>query len=237
MLAASPTSRLPSVSLRCSCGISFWSAGHRSVPASWRARVLAGKAACFPGRGAVGGGPYPDAGAKEAGRVIACELADGRAGANSVVRTGIGSNWCPSSSRIVQTHWLMICQASCPQAAWLHQRSGSCSLSSSAHAGAMPIPFDHIASGEEEFVHDACTRNANRTLLFAPRMRCHDDRAPCAIWSLRDRWTIVEAAHHPALLTADGPDQQESADAAEATGDRARGILCPASTARKSLTS
>jgi hypothetical protein len=27
------------------------------------------------------------------------------------------------------THWLLMCQASCPQAAWLHQRSGSCSLS------------------------------------------------------------------------------------------------------------
>jgi hypothetical protein len=176
--------------------------------------------------------------------VVACELPDGRAGANSVVRTGIGSNWCPSSSRIFQTHWLMICQASCPQAAWLHQRSGSCSLSSSANAGgtgsAMQIQFDHIASGEcplreggeEEFVHDACTRDANRTLLFARGMRCHDDTAPRAIWSHRDLWTIVEAAHHLALLSAVGPDQQESADAPEPAGDRARYILCHGSQTR-----
>jgi len=101
-------------------------------PIELASKVLAGKAACFPRRVAVVGGPYPDAGAEEAGRVVACELPDGRAGANSVVRTGIGSNWCPSSSRILQAHWLMICQASCQEAAWLHQRSGSCSLSSSA---------------------------------------------------------------------------------------------------------
>src|SRR6266480_7993649 len=55
--------------------------------------------------------------------------------------------------------------------------------------------------GEEEFVHDACTRDANRTLLFARGMRCHDDTAPCAIWSHRDLWTIVEAAHHLAFRT------------------------------------
>ena len=73
-------------------------------PIELASKVLAGKAACFPRRVAVVGGPYPDARAEEAGRVVACELPDGRAGANSVVRTGIGSSWCPSSSRIFQTH-------------------------------------------------------------------------------------------------------------------------------------
>ena len=73
----------------------------------------------------------------------------------------------------------------------------------------MHIQFDHIArgecplreGGEEEFVHDACTRDANRTLLFARGMRCHDDTVPRAIWSHGDLWTIVEAAHHLAFRT------------------------------------
>ena len=49
MLAAYTTRRLPSVSLRCSCGISFWSAGHRSVPSSWRAKSWPEKRPAFRG--------------------------------------------------------------------------------------------------------------------------------------------------------------------------------------------
>ena len=65
MLAAYTTRRLPSVSLRCSCGISFWSAGHRSVPSSWRAKSWPEKRPAFQ-EIAVVGGPYPDAGARSA---------------------------------------------------------------------------------------------------------------------------------------------------------------------------
>ena len=136
-------------------------------PIELASKVLAGKAACFPRRVAVVGGPYPDAGAEEAGRVGACELPDGRAGANSVVRTGIGSNWCPSSSRIFQTHWLMICQASCPQAAWLHQRSGSCSLSSSANAGSK-APRCKYSSTTSQAVNARCGRVVKKSSYTTP---------------------------------------------------------------------
>src|SRR6266487_115695 len=49
--------------------------------------------------------------------------------------------------------------------------------------------------GEEEFVDNPCTRDANGTLLFACRMRCHDHAAEHALGSHRDLRTIVEAAH------------------------------------------
>ena len=136
-------------------------------PIELASKVLAGKAACFPRRVAVVGGPYPDAGAEEAGRVVACELPDGRAGANAVVRTGIGSNWCPSSSRILQTHWLMICQASSPQAAWLHQTSGSCSLSSSANAGSK-APRCTYSSTTSQAVNARCGRVVKKSSYTTP---------------------------------------------------------------------
>src|SRR5207249_10507678 len=55
-----------------------------------------------------------------------------KAGAHSVVSIWVGNRCCPSSRRRFHTHWLTICQNSCPQGVWEHQRSGSCSLSSSA---------------------------------------------------------------------------------------------------------
>src|SRR5260370_11754412 len=52
--------------------------------------------------------------------------------AKAVVRSGVGEQDCPNSRRRFQTHWERICQNSCPQEVWEHQRSGSCSPSSSA---------------------------------------------------------------------------------------------------------
>jgi hypothetical protein len=49
MLAPYTTRRLPSASLRCSWGISIWSAGHRSVPSGWRAKSWPEKRPAFQG--------------------------------------------------------------------------------------------------------------------------------------------------------------------------------------------
>ncbi len=46
----------------------------------------------FPRRVAVVGGPYPEPGADKVGRVAACAFCSEMAGANSVMRTGVGSN-------------------------------------------------------------------------------------------------------------------------------------------------
>ncbi len=50
MLAPYTTRRLPSASWRCSCGSSFWSAGHRSVPSGWRAKSWPAKRPAFQGK-------------------------------------------------------------------------------------------------------------------------------------------------------------------------------------------
>src|SRR5260370_27621289 len=64
-------------------------------------------------------------------------------------------------------HWLTICQNSCPRGVWQHQRSGSCSLSSSAstvsRVPAMQIQVQHVFGGksgsgklgDEQFVDHA----------------------------------------------------------------------------------
>ncbi len=86
---------------------------------------------------AVAGGAYPEAGvvaADEAGGVGSCSFCGERAGANSLVRSASGASLCPSSSLRFHVHWATICQASCPQDEWLHQRSGSSSMSSSSRA-------------------------------------------------------------------------------------------------------
>lgn len=59
---------------------------------------------------------YPETGADEVEHVAAWAFFSGRAGANSVMRSGVGSNWCPSSSLRFQTHCAISCQHSCPQA-------------------------------------------------------------------------------------------------------------------------
>src|SRR5712691_12204500 len=68
---------------------------------------------------------------------------------------------------------------------------------------AMQIQFDDIGSserllrqiGEEEFVDDARTRDANRALLFASFMGRHYHAVQHALGPYRDLRTIVEAAH------------------------------------------
>lgn len=47
--------RLPSVSLRCSCGVSFWSAGQRSVPSGWKAKSWPEKRPAFQAEPTSGG--------------------------------------------------------------------------------------------------------------------------------------------------------------------------------------
>jgi hypothetical protein len=47
ILAPYTTRRLPSASRRCSCGSSFWSAGHRSVPSGWSAKFWPEKRPAF----------------------------------------------------------------------------------------------------------------------------------------------------------------------------------------------
>ena len=72
---------------------------------------------------------------------------------------------------------------------------------------AMQIQFDDIGGGacllrqvgEEEFVDDTSTRDANRTLLFRGGMGGHHHMAAHAIGSHRDLWAIVEAADHLAF--------------------------------------
>src|SRR5262245_26916239 len=57
------------------------------------------------------GGLYPAAGTDEA---AACSLCGGMAGANSVVRRGVGSISRPNSRRRFHTHWLTIHHAGFP---------------------------------------------------------------------------------------------------------------------------
>src|SRR5215468_5772637 len=53
------------------------------------------------------------------------------ADAQIVQRISCGWATNPKHSRVFHTHWLMICQNSWPQGVREHQRSGSCSASSS----------------------------------------------------------------------------------------------------------
>jgi hypothetical protein len=68
---------------------------------------------------------------------------------------------------------------------------------------AMQIQFNDIAggepllrqSGEEEFVDDAPSREANRTLLLARRMGRDDQAAQHAFRADWHGWTVIEATH------------------------------------------
>ncbi len=55
ILAPYTMRRLPSASLRCSCGISFWSSFAAQRPIGLEGKVLAGEAARFPGQAHVRG--------------------------------------------------------------------------------------------------------------------------------------------------------------------------------------
>ena len=67
----------------------------------------------------------------------------------------------------------------------------------------MQIQFNYIRSGErlllqireEEFVDDACARDANRALLLRSLMGCHHHAAKDTFGAYRHLWAIVEAAH------------------------------------------
>src|SRR5436305_12873870 len=73
----------------------------------------------------------------------------------------------------------------------------------------MQVELDDVNSGErslwkvgeEEFVDDACTRDADGALLFGSLMGCHDHTAEHTLRSHRNLWAVVEAAHHQAFST------------------------------------
>src|SRR6266566_6716627 len=74
---------------------------------------------------------------------------------------------------------------------------------------AMQVQLDDIGSGEcllrqggeEEFVNDTRTREANRALFGVGRMSCDDHAAQHTRGSHRHLWTIVEAAHQLTFWT------------------------------------
>lgn len=74
---------------------------------------------------------------------------------------------------------------------------------------AMQIQLNDVRSGErslrqvgeEEFVDDACPRDANRTLLGASRVSCHDHPAQHTPGPQRHLWTVVEATYQLAFRT------------------------------------
>ncbi len=71
----------------------------------------------------------------------------------------------------------------------------------------MEIQFDDIGSsesllrqrGEEKFIDDTRTRDANRTLLVAGWMSRHHHAAPHPLWPHRHLWAVVETAYHRAF--------------------------------------
>jgi len=71
----------------------------------------------------------------------------------------------------------------------------------------MQIQLTHVAGREgvlwqireEQFVDNARTRDSNRALLFFRGVRGHNHTTRRTIGSHRDRWTIVETAHHLAF--------------------------------------
>ena len=68
--------------------LSCWTAKR---PIRLERKVLPRETTYFPRRVAVVGGPYPEVGVDEIGRVATCSLGE-MAGANSVMRRGAGSN-------------------------------------------------------------------------------------------------------------------------------------------------
>ena len=103
----------------------------------------------------------------------------------------------------------MICQHSWPIAAWLAQRSGSCSWSRIGQGvfkrPAMQIQRHDKGLGEralgeirqEEFVDHAGAGDANPTLGCPGRMSCHDHPAPHTLWSQGQIRAVVERAYYP----------------------------------------
>src|SRR6516162_1595359 len=71
----------------------------------------------------------------------------------------------------------------------------------------MQIELDDVSSserslrkvGEEEFVDDARTRDADGALRVGSLMGCHDHTAQHTLRSHRNLWAVVEAAHHLAF--------------------------------------
>lgn len=103
MLAEYTTRRLPSRSRRCSWGTSVLPAGQRRVPSGWRGKSAPVKRPAFQ-EAAVAAGAYPEGGADETGGGEVGTFCSGRAGANSVVRSGSGASLCPSSSLRFDVH-------------------------------------------------------------------------------------------------------------------------------------
>lgn len=122
--------------------------------------------------GATSAGPEPASG-NAAGATGACPA--GCAGAHAVGRTGSGRRCWPMSHRRFPIHGPRICPHAWPQAAWRHQRSGSCSRSSSASA-CSTRPRCRSSASTSAAVKAGCGRvvkNRSETISWrAPPTRC-----------------------------------------------------------------
>ena len=242
MLAAYTTRRLPSASRRRSWERRGLPAGQRSVPSGWRGKSAPVKRPVFQEVAAVGG-PYPEAGADEAD-LAACALCAGRAGANSVVRSGVGSRLMPQFQAQVPhplcDHLPALLSPGRVAAPAIGVMLLVFICKRRLKGAAMQVQLDDIAGsecllrqiGEEEFVDDACARDANGALLLARGMGRHDHAAQHAFGPHRHARAVVEAAHAFGFPDAVGTDQGANADAPGRAGDRAPCTLCRESRTR-----
>jgi hypothetical protein len=146
------------------------------------------------------------------------------AGANSVVRTGVGSGRCPNSRSLVphplRDHLPALLSPGGVAAPAIRVEFLIFIGERRLKGATMQIEFDDIGSGEgrlwqgaeKEFVDHARTGDAHRTLLLAGRMGRYHHPAPLPICSHRHLRAVVEAAHGLALLSAVGTDQVGGAD-------------------------
>src|SRR5262245_49201513 len=92
----------------------------------------------------------------------------------------------------------------------------------------MEIQFDDIRSGEsllrqrgeEKFIDDTRTRDANRTLLVTGWMSRHHHAAPHPLWPHRHRLPSRRDCVAPGFPGAAGSDRGEDADAPGRAGDQ-----------------
>ena len=124
-----------------------------------------------------------------------------------MVRSGGGEQWCPNSRRRFQTHWERICQNSCPQGAWEHQRSGSCSPSSSAKTVSNDPRCKYRSSRSLVIIAGASsvlTKSSYTTPLrwcptFCRGMRRNDHTHTRAPTDQMNRGAIIQFPDHPAF--------------------------------------
>ena len=130
-----------------------------------------------------------------------------------MVRTGVGSKRCPNSRRKFHTRLSHETPDLLPPggvaAPAIRVLLDVFIGQSRLKGAAMQIQFNDVGGGEsllrqvaeKEFVDDARSRDAHRTLLLAGRMRGNDHAAQPALGANWHVWAIVEAAYHLAFRT------------------------------------